>query len=298
MKKLITAILAVIMLIATTATVFAAYPAGTENWKQAPVAPYRYMRTDDVKITDIPADIYTDAMASMPSDCTLSPFGGVDAYQSGHTFFMFAYTPNDKSVIAKSAKIYEVNTGHSLFAEDFANTYKDLGIMQLALAKLHPNDFYENGVVDKWNFKEIANPVPYGNAIAPVSAPVRTPDTKPEKINVILNGTAVNFAGQPPVIKDGTMFLPVRVVSEQLGFSATWDGDTKTATLTNGKDVIVTTVGQTTFTVNGKTVTSTAPAQNINGSIMLPMRSICESLGATVDWDNATKTATISYVRP
>lgn len=34
------------------------------------------------------------------------------------------------------------------------------------------------------------------------------------------------------------------------------------------------------------------PAKNINGRILLPMRKILETLGAKVDWDNTTKTAT------
>ncbi|CAH1205589.1 hypothetical protein PAECIP111893_02375 [Paenibacillus plantiphilus] len=47
-------------------------------------------------------------------------------------------------------------------------------------------------------------------------------------------------------------------------------------------------------TVNGTEVKSIVPGQLIDGATMLPLRAIAESLGATVDWDGAKQSASIT----
>jgi len=57
---------------------------------------------------------------------------------------------------------------------------------------------------------------------------------------------------------------------------------------------IVITVGATTMTAGTETVTLDAPAYiNAENYTMLPLRAITEAFGATVNWDNATRTVTI-----
>lgn len=57
---------------------------------------------------------------------------------------------------------------------------------------------------------------------------------------------------------------------------------------------IVITVGATTMAAGTETVTLDAPAYiNAENYTMLPLRAISEAFGATVNWDNATKTVTI-----
>ncbi|MBQ6892626.1 MAG: copper amine oxidase N-terminal domain-containing protein, partial [Clostridia bacterium] len=45
---------------------------------------------------------------------------------------------------------------------------------------------------------------------------------------------------------------------------------------------------------NGKTVELDAPAFIQNGRTYMPVRFVAEKLGATVDWDSATSTATLT----
>ncbi|MDO5478656.1 MAG: copper amine oxidase N-terminal domain-containing protein, partial [Clostridia bacterium] len=40
--------------------------------------------------------------------------------------------------------------------------------------------------------------------------------------------TMLNF----PVIKDSRTFIPIRFISEQLGYNVSWDGETRTVTIT------------------------------------------------------------------
>ncbi len=54
------------------------------------------------------------------------------------------------------------------------------------------------------------------------------------------------------------------------------------------------TVGQTEYTVNGVAKSAASAPYIKNGRTMLPIRALAESLGLTVQWNGATKTATFS----
>lgn len=98
-----------------------------------------------------------------------------------------------------------------------------------------------------------------------------------------------------PVIKNSSTMLPVRFVAQNLGATIGWDGETSTATLTTDTVEIIITIGSKTATVNGVTKELVSPAfiDAASGRSYLPVRFIAENLGATVDWDGATNTATL-----
>lgn len=96
------------------------------------------------------------------------------------------------------------------------------------------------------------------------------------------------------VIVDGRTLVPVRGVFEALNYEVSWDGATKTATLTNGENTVVITSGMTTFTVNDMVVTPEVPQQIVEGRFMLPLRAVGEAVGAEFEWDAATKTVNIN----
>ena len=108
-----------------------------------------------------------------------------------------------------------------------------------------------------------------------------------------VNGEAKELDAEPIIRQNRTM-LPVRFVAENLGATVDWDGTTSTATLT-AKDVkIEITIGATTAKVNGEAVELDSPAFIENSRTYLPVRFVAEKLGATVDWDGNTSTATIT----
>ena len=93
--------------------------------------------------------------------------------------------------------------------------------------------------------------------------------------------------------------LPVRFLAESFGAAVGWDGATSTATVT-GKDgrMITIQIGAPYLTVDGQTVPLDSPAY-IDGATnrtYLPVRAIAEALGATVDWNGETSTATLCKV--
>ena len=113
-------------------------------------------------------------------------------------------------------------------------------------------------------------------------------------ITVTINGQAVVFADQQPIIIDGRTLVPVGEVFRALGFTPSWDGSAQTATLTNDEYVIVITIGDVVFTTNGVNHTLDVSAQIINGRTMLPIRAVLESVNYELDWDSATRTVVIT----
>lgn len=114
--------------------------------------------------------------------------------------------------------------------------------------------------------------------------------------NVFAVGVKVNdtVLDQEAVIIDGRTLVPVRGVFEELGYTVSYDAETKTASLTNGTQTVSMTASNTYFTVDGNEITPEVPQQIIEGRFMLPLRAVGEALGAEVNWDNETKTAIIT----
>lgn len=109
-------------------------------------------------------------------------------------------------------------------------------------------------------------------------------------VNVVVNGSPIELQG---IISGGRTLVPVRGVFEGLGYSVDFDADTKTATL-SGKNTITMTQGNTYFTVDGANITPDVPQQIIEGRFMLPLRAVGEAIGAEVNWDANTKTASVT----
>lgn len=112
-----------------------------------------------------------------------------------------------------------------------------------------------------------------------------------------VNGTESEIdqgRGTAPVIQNGRTLVPIRAIVEAMGGTVNWDGETQTALLEYNGDAITLTIGSNTAYLNeNENTLDTAPAV-INGRTMLPIRFIAESFGFDVEWDEDTKTITIS----
>lgn len=97
-------------------------------------------------------------------------------------------------------------------------------------------------------------------------------------------------------ISSGRTMLPVRYVSDALGVAPSailWDSAAKTVTVLADR-VIQIKVGSKEMTINGAKVPMTAAAEMKNDRIFIPVAEIARALGANVEWDNVTKTATFN----
>jgi len=106
----------------------------------------------------------------------------------------------------------------------------------------------------------------------------------------------------PPIIKNGRTLLPIRAVIESLGGTVDWSPSDKKVTVSLGTNTIELWIGNPQAKVNGITkwiddTNHKVAPEIINGRTMIPLRFVTENLGATVDWNQDTKTITITYTK-
>lgn len=111
-------------------------------------------------------------------------------------------------------------------------------------------------------------------------------------IKVIVNGKLIAF-DQPPIIENGRTLVPLRSIFEAMGATVEWNQDTKTIVATRSGKKISLIVGNSTATIDGKTLSLDVSPKMINGRTMVPVRFIGESFNAVVSWDNDNRTVNI-----
>lgn len=121
-------------------------------------------------------------------------------------------------------------------------------------------------------------------------------------IPISVDSSAIKFGkdAATPFIDNGTTYIPLRGVLEKMGFKdIVWDADNRQAILqkgTAGKDnfyIIVVSPGSSIAQVNGEDVDMGVEPQNVNGSLMIPLRAVSELAGGEVIWDAETKSINI-----
>ena len=122
------------------------------------------------------------------------------------------------------------------------------------------------------------------------------------KPSMTVNGVtgAIDTQGTVPVIIESRTFLPIRAIVEALGGTIAWTAAEQKVTIIMGPNVLELFIGKSTARINGSSVsidsTNTKVAPRIvGGRTMLPVRFITEQLGGTVVWNDATKTATLTF---
>lgn len=114
------------------------------------------------------------------------------------------------------------------------------------------------------------------------------------EITIQIDGQTIS-SDTSPVVVNGTTLVPLRVVTENLGASVSWNQAKKQATIKTAAYTVVFTIGAKNYTVNGKTMTLTVPPQNINGKTMIPLRALSEAIGANVSYNATTRVAAVNY---
>ncbi|MGE4353230.1 MAG: copper amine oxidase N-terminal domain-containing protein [Oscillospiraceae bacterium] len=101
--------------------------------------------------------------------------------------------------------------------------------------------------------------------------------------SVTVNNNIIKFEA-PPYIKGGKTIVPVRAITEAMGAEVSWDPETETVTITKDDTTVEMTVGDTTVSVNGVAVETTAPDISC-GKTYIPLRFLAETFGFDVTWD-------------
>lgn len=126
-----------------------------------------------------------------------------------------------------------------------------------------------------------------------------------ENVTVKINDTAVQFDRQPFIENDRTL-VPIRAIAEAMQFDVGWDQSTQKITLENFNTILTLYVNQDSIEKNLKyaseeykdkitTMKIDVPAKVVEDRTYIPLRAISELFGATVDWNQQTSTASVTY---
>ena len=100
----------------------------------------------------------------------------------------------------------------------------------------------------------------------------------------------------PMILLDGTTYVQLRAFSLTMDENAVinWNNITKTASVRSQNLEIQVTVGQQYLIANGRYLYIPDKCFMYENNTMVPVRQLAKAFGASVGWNNATKTVTIS----
>ncbi len=124
-------------------------------------------------------------------------------------------------------------------------------------------------------------------ALMPQIAPAQ------QAIRVYVDGRLVDF-DVPPTVIQSRVLVPLRGVFEQLGATVDYDARTQHILAVRGSQTVELTIGSRQARVNDQGNLLDVPAFTISGRTMVPLRFISESLGAAVQWIEASRTILIA----
>lgn len=106
----------------------------------------------------------------------------------------------------------------------------------------------------------------------------------------------IKYNDVPPILVNSRTMLPARFVAENLGAEVEWNEAAECVIISNDDTVIEIYIDSDTAYVNGEAHYLDSPAFLYNSRTYTPVRFICESLGANVEWDdNQGKVTIIKY---
>ncbi|MCD8391226.1 MAG: copper amine oxidase N-terminal domain-containing protein [Firmicutes bacterium] len=115
-----------------------------------------------------------------------------------------------------------------------------------------------------------------------------------DKFSVEIDGAALAFSNQEPIMVNDRVLVPMRDIFEALGAEVMWLGKYSIVFAQTDTTSVVMKIDDSAYYVNGEEKeTDTAP-QIYNGSTMIPARIVAESLGCSVDWNQDTQTVVIT----
>ena len=133
-----------------------------------------------------------------------------------------------------------------------------------------------------------------------------------QQVSVLVDGKPVQFNKDLgyPIVENGRTLVPIRIISEDMGYEVKWDNPTQKVTISDANTKIEFKIGDSTALINGKrvpidtredangkVVQVDTKARLINSRTYVPIRFITENFGGTVDWKIEGKTLYVYIVR-
>lgn len=105
-------------------------------------------------------------------------------------------------------------------------------------------------------------------------------------VDISVNGKAMVFDVKPFIDKNNRTLVPIRFVSEELGYKVDWDRQEKKVSVKNTNKNIILTINSKNTQVNGINKTIDTQAVLVNSRTMVPLRFISEEMGLKVDYNS------------
>ena len=103
-------------------------------------------------------------------------------------------------------------------------------------------------------------------------------------ISVFLNDSQIDFKGVEPIVKGDRTLIPIRALTENMGFEVAWDGEDQSVRITKDGNLIELNIGSNIVKKNGQLIELDTSAELIDSTTFVPLRFISESLNQQVDW--------------
>lgn len=103
-------------------------------------------------------------------------------------------------------------------------------------------------------------------------------------ISVFINDAQIDFKGIEPIIREDRTLIPVRVLTENMGFEVSWNGEDQSVRLSKDGNLIELNIGSKIVKRNGQLIELDASAELIDDTTFVPLRFISESLNKEVNW--------------
>lgn len=100
------------------------------------------------------------------------------------------------------------------------------------------------------------------------------------------------------LVKDGTIYVPLRSMFEAMGASVSVSADGRTYTVTRGDTSASVTLNENEIIVNGNTRPLDVPPMQYEGVVVVPVRVLSEALGAYVEWVPSRALVVVRYIPP
>lgn len=110
---------------------------------------------------------------------------------------------------------------------------------------------------------------------------------------LLIDNTEVTL-NQPIELRDGTSYLPLRSIAEQLNCKVLYNSAEKKIEIIQPEMNITLIIGSKKAEVNGEKVTLNKAPYTQKGTTYVPLRFISDVMGSTIKWDQASRKITIT----
>lgn len=116
-------------------------------------------------------------------------------------------------------------------------------------------------------------------------------------IKVIINDVSYTPRDIDPMMIEGRVFLPLRFISEQLGYSYSWYEENLRAEIDDGK-LVVDLYTYTMYKYDGLTIPTDTPPFLFEGTPMIGARQIAAALNYKITWDSKQNAVVFERAKP